>query len=111
MQEAKPRPMTLEASEQKLQAQTKSVKKAASNTMKAHVPNLKAHTTAADAARVRVANATLMASVADSILQKGPEAGIRQTHETLASATRIQAYCLDSAPSESNRHAQTLRSA
>ena len=112
MQEAKPRPMTLEASEQKLQAPTKSVKKAASNTMKAHVPDLKAHITAADAARVLVANATLMASVADSILPEGPEARIKQAHETRASATRIPAaYCLVSAPNDSIRHAQTHQSA
>ena len=112
MQEAEPRPMTLEASEQKLQAPTESVKKAASNTLKAHVTDLKAHTTAADVARARVANATLMASVADSILLKGPEAGIIIIHKTRASATRIQvAYCLDSPPSVSNRHAQTSRSA
>ena len=106
MQEAKPRPMTLDASEHKLQAPTKSVKKAASTTIKAHVPKLKTYITAADAARALVASATLMASAVNSMLQEGPEAHIRQVHETRANATRIPvAHCLVFTPHDSIRHA------
>ena len=68
MQEAEPRHVTPEASEQKLQAPTESVKKAASSTLKAHVTDLEANTTAADVARAQVTNATLMARAADTIL-------------------------------------------
>ena len=106
MQEAKPRPMTLDASEHKLQAPTKSVKKAASTTIKAHVPKIKTYITAADAARALVASATLMASVVNSMLQEGSEALIKQAHETRANATRIPvARCLVSTSHDSIRHA------
>ena len=106
MQEAKPRPMTLDASEHKLQAPTKSVKKAAGTPIKAHVPTLKTYITAADIARALVASATLMASAMNSMLQEGPEAHIRQVHETRANVTRIPvAHCLVFTPHDSIRHA------
>ena len=106
MQEAKPKPMTLDASEHKLQAQTKSVKKAASTTIKAHVPKLKTYITAAVATGALMTSATLMASVMNSMLQEGPEAFVKQTHETRARATRIPvAHCLVSTPHDSIRHA------
>ena len=106
MQEAKPRPMTLDASEHKLQAPTKSVKKAAGTPIKAHVPKLKTYITAAVATGALMASATLMASVVNSMLQEGPDALIKQAHETRANATRIPAAnCLVSTPHNSIRHA------
>ena len=106
MQEAKPRPMTLDASEHKLQAPTKSVKEAAGTPIKAHVPTLKTYITAADIARALVASATLMASAMNSMLQEGPEALIRQVPEARVNATRIPvAHCLVFTPHDSIRHA------
>ena len=113
MQEAKPRPMTLDASEHKLQAPTKSVKEAAGTPIKAHVPPLKTYITAADTGTTLMASAVSSmlqegpeASAVSSMLQEGPEAHIRQVHETRANVTRIPvAHCLVFTPHDSIRHA------
>ena len=102
MQEAKPRPITLDASEHKLQAPTKSVKEAAGAPIKAHVPTLKTYITAADTGTSLMPSAASSmlqegpeASAVSSMLQEGPEAHIRQVHETRAIVTRIPvAHCL-----------------
>ena len=106
MQEAKPRPMTLGASENRLQAPTKLVMEAAGTQITAHVQTRKTNITAADAARVQVASASLMASAMNSMLQEGPVALIRQVPEARVNATRIPvAHCLVFTPHDSIRHA------
>ena len=69
MQEAEPRHATPEAIEQKQQAPTINIKKAASSTLKAQVRDIEANSTSADVARTLVTNATLMARAADTRLR------------------------------------------
>ena len=105
--------MTLDASENKLQAPAKRVKEAARTQIKAHVPTLKTCITAADTGTALMPSAASSmlqegpeASAVSSMLQEGPEAHIRQVHETRANVTRIPvAHCLVFTPHDSIRHA------